>query len=224
MSSIYFKCVLYERGCRGRAVYKYTGRFRETQYHNHEPDPDFVGERHFRENILNEIEGARYVNYQEVLDQYRSDQRFLPLLTKINSMVRVTEPPWNVLIVQFACFVWRYSRKVRCKMTLRRLRSTMYKTRMNKYPNIPHTMRELTQVLLANNHLSKTIDVSENLYAGSVTATDGSHHIAFFSPRMLRFMSKLKLIQGDGTFSSRPALPSSRQLFVLVTTWDNFVS
>ncbi|XP_034246305.1 uncharacterized protein LOC117648159 [Thrips palmi] len=190
-NAVYFKCVLYERGCRGRAIYKYGGSFRETQHHNHAPDPDFVGMRHFRENLLDEIHDARYVNYEQLLDQFRSDQR--------------------------------YSRKVRCKMTLKRLRGSMYKTRMNKYPQIPHTMRELTQILLSNDKISKTIDDSENLYAGSTTATDGSHHIAFFSPRMLRFMENLKIIQGDGTFKSRPALPSSRQVFVLVTTWNNCV-
>jgi len=122
------------------------------------------------------------------------------------------------------CFYCRYTRRVRSKMTLRRLRSTMYKTRMKKFPNLPYNMRELTRVLLQHPNISQTIDDAENLYAGSVTATDGSHHIAFFSPRVLRFMSNIKIIHSDGTFGSRPALPASSQLFVLVTTWRNSVS
>ncbi|KAK3908301.1 Cytoplasmic protein NCK2 [Frankliniella fusca] len=189
--AIYFKCVFYERGCRGRAIYSYNGRFTESQPHDHAADAHFVGERHFRENLLNEIGERRFVNYQEILDQYRSDQR--------------------------------YARNVRCKMTLARLRGSMREKHMGRYPNIPHTMRKLTQVLLQNNFVSKTIDGEENLYAGSCTDAEGHHHIAFFSPRMLQFMPSLKIIQGDGTFKSRPALPASRQVFVLVTTWDNVV-
>ncbi|KAK3913727.1 Protein FAR1-RELATED SEQUENCE 12, partial [Frankliniella fusca] len=191
-TSIYFKCVFYERGCRGRAIFKPDQRFTETAPHNHPADPDFVGKRHFRENLLGEIRNnPRFVGYQEVLDQFRSDRR--------------------------------YSRKVRSKMTLRGLRSCMYKTRMNKYPNLPYTMRELTRCLLQHPNVSQTIDETENLYAGSVTARDGSHHVALFSPRMLQFMSRIKAIQSDGTFGSRPALPASSQLFVLVTTWRNSV-
>lgn len=189
--AIYFKCVLYARGCRGRAIYKETGSFKVTQHHNHAPDPDFVGERHFRENLLNRIGEGRQFTYQDVVDQFRSDQR--------------------------------YSRRVRCRMTLGRLRSSMYKKRMERFPNIPHNLRDLTRILLEKKHVSETIDGTENLYAGSITAQDGSHHVAFFSPRMLNFMSKVKIIQGDGTFHSRPALPVSSQVFVLVTTWDNCV-
>jgi len=77
MKAIYFKCVFYERGCRGRAIYSFRGRFTETQPHTHRPDADFVGERHFRENILDDIRQRRFVNYQDILDQYRSDQRFI---------------------------------------------------------------------------------------------------------------------------------------------------
>lgn len=76
--SIYFKCVFYERGCRGRAVLRHhNGRFRETQPHNHPPDPNFVEDRHFRENLVQNIRAAgRVVNHQEILDQFRSDRRY----------------------------------------------------------------------------------------------------------------------------------------------------
>lgn len=118
----------------------------------------------------------------------------------------------------------RYSRRVRARMNLRRLHASMSRRRINRYPGIPDTLRDLTRELLGNAGISKTVDDLENLYAGSITAADGSHHVAFFSPRMLRFLGNLKLIQADGTFRARPALPPSRQCFVLVTTWRHSVS
>ncbi|KAK3910410.1 Tryptophan 2,3-dioxygenase, partial [Frankliniella fusca] len=211
-SSIYFKCVLYERGCRGRAILKQGGTFSETQGHNHPPDPNFVGERHFRANLLEDIENnVRFVGYQEIFDQFRSDQRYM--LWHRSPILKC------VMVLSKYCGL--YTRRVRSKMTLRRLRSTMYNTRMKKYPNLPYTMRELTRVLLQHSNISQTIDDAENLYAGSVTATDASHHIALFSPRVLRFMSNIRIVHSDGTFGSRPALPASSQLFVLVTRWRN---
>lgn len=109
-------------------------------------------------------------------------------------------------------------------MTVNKLRHAMYKKRMKKYPNIPHTLSDLTRVLLQNPHISTTVDDEENLYAGSITALDGSHHVAFFSPRMLEHMGKVKTIQGDGTFRARPLFPLSSQCFVIVTTWNDCVS
>lgn len=120
--------------------------------------------------------------------------------------------------------VCRYTRRVRSRMTLRRLRTPMYMARMKSYPPIPNSLTELTQALLQNPRISETVDGEENLYAGSVTATDGSHHVAFISPRMIEFLGKVKILQGDGTFRSRPAIPPSSQCFVLVTTWRNCVS
>ena len=69
-----------------------------------------------------------------------------------------------------------------------------------------------------------TVDGEESMYAGSVTATDGSHHVAFMSPRAGQFLQHCRLIHGDGTFRARPATPPSSQCFVLVTTWRNCVS
>lgn len=109
-------------------------------------------------------------------------------------------------------------------MTLRRLSSAMARKRNERFPNIPLSLADLTRELLQNNNVSKTIDETQNLYAGSATATDGSHVVAFFSPRMLTFLANLKTIQGDGTFKSRPAVPDSRQCFVIVTTWRDSVS
>jgi len=109
-------------------------------------------------------------------------------------------------------------------MNLKRLGSSMARRRGKRYPKIPDTLLDLTRSLLDNADVAKTVDEEENLYAGSVTASDGSHHLAFFSPRMLKYLGNLKLIQGDGTFKARPSVPASRQCFVIVTTWSNVVS
>ena len=75
-SSIYFKCIQYERlRCTGRAILRIGGAFRETQPHNHHPDPDVIGERHFRANVLEEARNARYMSFQDIVDQARRDRR-----------------------------------------------------------------------------------------------------------------------------------------------------
>ena len=121
----------------------------------------------------------------------------------------------------------RYSRRVRSRMTIRRLRNSMYRARMSSYPQPGHqTLRELTQLLLQQQwrKISSTVDGGENLYAGSITAVDGSHHVAFMSPRMRNFSSRITVLQSDGTFHDRPNVPPSSQVFVLVTPWRNTVS
>lgn len=92
------------------------------------------------------------------------------------------------------------------------------------YPAIPYTLSDLTRTLLSHDRVSKTIDGLQNMYAGSVDASDGSHHVAFISPRMLEYLGTLKLLQGDGTFKARPNTPASSQCFVLVSTWRDCVS
>ena len=131
--------------------------------------------------------------------------------------------------VSFICFngrflTCRYSRSVRAKMTASSLRGSMNRVKWEKYPRIPDDLRKLTKLLLQDPSLAETTDQTESMYAGSVTATDGSHHVMFLSPRMAEFMSTCRIIQGDGTFRSRPARPKSSQCFVLVTTWRHFVS
>ncbi|KAJ1522440.1 hypothetical protein ONE63_001630 [Megalurothrips usitatus] len=194
-SSIYFKCVMYDKlKCSGRAIYRFGGGFRHTKAHNHPPDPDYVGERHFRENILQHIDGARFVSFEDVLNDFRRNRN--------------------------------YSRRVRCRMTLRRLRGAMYRRRMSSFPETPMTLRELTQRLLDPEYrrkIASTIDGHDNLYSGSCTAQDGSHHILFLSERMKHFLGDVKIIQSDGTFKARPLHPYSSQIFVLVTPWRDAV-
>ena len=75
-TSIYFRCVMYDKlRCSGRAIYRIGGTFRHSKPHNHPPDPDFVGQRHFRENVLERCGDAQYVGYQDIVDEARRDQR-----------------------------------------------------------------------------------------------------------------------------------------------------
>jgi len=129
---------------------------------------------------------------------------------------------WSVSSID-SFSVCRYARAVRAKMTVTKLRGTMHRARMEAFPNIPHTLRGLTQAMLTDPNLAQTTDETEHMYAGSTTATDGSHHVMFISPRMAEFMGNCKYIHGDGTFKSRPALPRSSQCFVLVTSWRHCV-
>ena len=75
-TSIYFKCAIYESTrCTGRAILRVGGAFRHTKEHTHPPDPDFVGMRHFRQNVLEQVRNARYVSYQDILNAARRDRR-----------------------------------------------------------------------------------------------------------------------------------------------------
>jgi len=111
-------------------------------------------------------------------------------------------------------------------MTMRRLRNSMYKARMDSYPQIPDTLSEATQLLLQRrwSKISSSVDGDDNLYAGSVTAMDGSHNILFMSRRMREFAGRISILQSDGTFRARPIVPPTSQVFVLVTPWRNAVS
>ncbi|XP_034250836.1 uncharacterized protein LOC117651143 [Thrips palmi] len=193
-SSLYFRCVFYDKlNCRGRAIMRFGGAFRHSNPHNHPPDRDLVSKRHFRENVLDECRDAKYVSYQQILDKARSDRR--------------------------------YHRRVRCTMTMRRLRNAMYKARMDSFPQIPDTLSEVTQLLLQRRwaKISSTVDGDDNLYAGSITALDGSHNVVFMSRRMRDFAGRISILQSDGTFRARPIVPPTSQVFVLVTPWQNAV-
>lgn len=121
-------------------------------------------------------------------------------------------------------FVTRYTRNVRRKMNVRRLRTPTYRARAASFPPIPQTLHDLTQVLLGHPRVSVTVDGEQNMYAGSITADDGSHHVVFVSRRMQDFMTQCKLLQGDGAFRSRPATPHSAQCFAIVTTYKSGVN
>ncbi|KAK3914726.1 ATP synthase subunit beta [Frankliniella fusca] len=190
---IYFRCVFYDKlKCWGRAILEIGGGYRQSSNHNHPPDPDFVAQRHFRQNVVNRVREGRYVGFAEILESERRNRR--------------------------------YSRRVRRIMTMRKLRNPMYRARIESFPPVPESLRDLTRLLLRDEwreKISCTVDKDDNLYCGSTTATDNSHHVAFISARMRRFASRISILQSDGTFRARPQVPHSAQVFVLVTPWRN---
>ncbi|KAJ1526453.1 hypothetical protein ONE63_009587 [Megalurothrips usitatus] len=190
---IYFKCVLYDQGCRGRAILRLGQGFKHSSPHNHAPNPYLLQEREFRRTLLERCSTKKWVSYKDILDEARGDQR--------------------------------YSARVRSRMTMNRLRTSMRNARTKTYPAIPQTLKELTELLMKkkNRYLAKTTDNKDLLYAGSVDASDGSHNVVFISKRMRKVMADVQVIHADGTFKSRPALPKSRQLFVIVTTWQTSI-
>ncbi|KAK3931470.1 FLYWCH-type zinc finger-containing protein 1, partial [Frankliniella fusca] len=119
----------------------------------------------------------------------------------------------------------RYRRRVRARMTMPRLRSSMRKARLDTYPEIPPTLEELTIELMddSNGHIIHT-EGDDSIYAGSVTASDGSHHLIFMSNEQKWLLGEVRVIHADGTFKSRPASPASSQLFCIVTTWETYPS
>lgn len=109
-------------------------------------------------------------------------------------------------------------------MTLSRLRTPMYKKRMDAYPRIPYTLVDLTRALLQHPRVALTVDGEQSMYAGSTTGADGSHSIVFMSQRSIDLLGRVKTVQADGTFRSRPSVPPSCQCFALVTTYKDCVS
>lgn len=67
--TIYYKCVLSERGCYGRAVFDIVDGFIHTSEHNHDPDPIYPDEMALRRNILRRCRQLEYVCYHDILQQ-----------------------------------------------------------------------------------------------------------------------------------------------------------
>lgn len=84
----------------------------------------------------------------------------------------------------------------------------MQRARSSMFPPAPATLQELTAILQDPRYqvISATHDALDSLYAGSVTAADGSHHIIFMSRRMARVARSLDILFADGTFKVLPAI------------------
>lgn len=65
----YFKCVLYEQGCQGRAMFDPVDGFRHTQGHNHALDLVYPEEMALRNAILQRCRGLDYASYTRILDE-----------------------------------------------------------------------------------------------------------------------------------------------------------
>lgn len=69
--TIYFKCVRYEQGCRGRARFDLAEGFvhSATSRHNHDPDMYYPDEMALRNRIIRRCERLEYVGYQQIIDE-----------------------------------------------------------------------------------------------------------------------------------------------------------
>lgn len=66
--TIYFKCVRYERGCRGRALLDETDGFMHTSAHNHERDLHYPEEMFVRRNILARCRALDYASFSIIIE------------------------------------------------------------------------------------------------------------------------------------------------------------
>lgn len=101
-------------------------------------------------------------------------------------------------------------RRMRAKVTLVRMRTSMRNARLRNYPQLPPTLLDLTNILRDPRYsvITMTADGLDNLYSGSVTDSEGFHSIVFASQRMLELMERTRTIFSDGTFRSVPAVQS----------------
>ena len=83
----------------------------------------------------------------------------------------------------------------------------MRNARSRNFPHPPPiNLQELTNVLQDQQYrvLTMSDDGLDNLYSGSVTDTDGFHHILFTSNRMLERIRQFRVLHSDGTFNTVP--------------------
>ncbi|KAJ1531327.1 hypothetical protein ONE63_000011 [Megalurothrips usitatus] len=116
-------------------------------------------------------------------------------------------------------------RVVRARLTLRRLRPAMMRARAEIFPNVPHNLAGLTNILRdpAWQNLSRTKDLEGSMYLRSVWGNDGSHNIIFISWRSLELMKQVPILFADGTFYIAPSIDGCYQVFTLVAVYGHTV-
>lgn len=68
--TLYFKCVQFERGCRGRAIFNLFDGFYHSQPHDtHPADIHYPDEQALRHSVLNRCKQLEYVGYKDILAQ-----------------------------------------------------------------------------------------------------------------------------------------------------------
>lgn len=68
----YYKCVRYERGCRGRAIFDPLDGFSHTNPHNgHLQDPHYPDEMALRRSILERCRSLEYTSFHQILGEER---------------------------------------------------------------------------------------------------------------------------------------------------------
>ncbi|XP_034247294.1 uncharacterized protein LOC117649035 [Thrips palmi] len=156
--------------------------------------------------------------------------RFYPLYLELRR--RILQRCRSLEFVSFRRILVQESRgypvQVQLRLRLSKIRPAMQRARSRMYPPPPATLQELTGILQDPRYqvISATNDARDSLYAGSVTAADGSHHIIFMSRRMALVAQSLNILFADGTFKVLPAIEQldlASQVFSIVGNWDHTV-
>jgi len=102
--------------------------------------------------------------------------------------------------------LFRFDVEVSSRVTLPIMKNAMRKARMDNFPDPPESLRQLTRILNDDRYrvLTQSDDGADNLYGGSVTAADHSHHVMFVSERMLQVARDSRILHGDGTVKVVP--------------------
>ena len=102
--------------------------------------------------------------------------------------------------------------EVRRRITISRMRSAMQRARASRFPRVPATLEELTEILQDPRYriITATEDAQDSLHAASVTDALGNHHVIFSSRRLLNVGKSLSILFLDGTFKTVPAIEELR--------------
>ena len=120
-------------------------------------------------------------------------------------------------------YVNRFPDNVAAQVTVSRMRSAIERVRSNMYPPVPASLADLGAMLNEHQHLSDTLDGTDNIFAGVVHGP-GTTSLVFISRRMRRYMRRVRVVFCDGTFASRPNSPASAQVLQIVAEVDHHVS
>jgi len=110
-------------------------------------------------------------------------------------------------------------------LTLKKIRPSMRKARMNRYPKAPKTIGSLAKLLYSQkwSHLTKTLDKKDSILAAAGGhKADRTQFAIFASRRMVKYLGKVKDVFSDGTFCTPSHLDCS-QIWNIVTARRNHV-
>ncbi|XP_034239117.1 uncharacterized protein LOC117644041 [Thrips palmi] len=107
-----------------------------------------------------------------------------------------------------------------------KLRPSMDRARASTLPPIPHTLSELAAVLEDQQYsfLTKTLDSEDFIFLGKFGQTrDRTRVLIFISRRLMAFMSRMKEVMSDATFSSVPAALDCAQVWTILALRRNHI-
>lgn len=101
-----------------------------------------------------------------------------------------------------------------------KLRPSMQRARSSTLPPIPHTLSELAEVLQDDNYsyLTRTLDRTDSIFLGKFGQTSqGTRVLIFMSRRLMDYMSRMRDVMSDATFSSVPAALDCAQVWTILS-------